>query len=131
MGKFLIRISSIFVATYFIAAYISAQFFGIDILRYTYILLFELCVLVCAFESGNYHCKYMRWTILGIFVCDCLSHLDYYFNIFTVDQYNLIPLTILVCLGSTSLFLAIRHFYRVNKLKNKRRSYAEYRLKRD
>lgn len=131
MGKFLVRVTVIVVAIYFLVAYYYAQFLGIDILRNTYTLLFELCVLVSAFESGNYHCKYMRWTILGIFICDCLSHIDYYFNVFSVKQHNAVPIFIMVCFGSTSLFLALRHFYRVTKLKYKRKSYAEYRLKRD
>ena len=120
MGRFLMRITGVFVALYLLIAYYFAQFHGIDILRNTYTLLFELCVLVSVFESGNYHCKYMRFTILGIFLCDCLSHIDYYFNVFTVSQYNLIPLAILVCCGATSITLAIRHFYRVIKLNRRK-----------
>lgn len=130
MGRFLVRITCIFVALYFYVSYIMAQFYGIDILRNSYTLLFELCVLFSVFESGNYHCRYMRWTVLGIFVCDLLSHIDYYFNVFTVLEYNLIPIFILSCCGITSLTLAIRHFYQVTKLKRKKKSY-EYKIKRD
>lgn len=131
MGKFLVRITVFIVSMYILVAYYIAQFSGVDILRNTYILLFELCVLVSMFESGNYHCKYMRWTMLGVFLCDCISHIDYYYDIFNVTLHNLLPLAILGISITTTLTLAIRHFYRVNKLKQKRKSYAEYRLKRD
>ena len=131
MGNFLVRITVAIVSIYILASYYVAQFFGIDILRNSYILLFELCVLASMFESGNYHCKYMRWAMLGIFICECLSHIDYYYNIFSVTWHNLLPLAILCISLSVSLTLAIRHFYLVTKLKQKRKSYAEYRLKRD
>lgn len=131
MGNFFVRISTVLVAVYFSISYCLAQFCGLDILKDFYLLFFELCVLVSMFESGKYHCKYMRWTMLGIFVCDLLSQLDYYYNIFSVNAHNLIPLSILGLSIIIPLTLAIRHFYQVNKLKNKRKSYAEYRIKRD
>lgn len=131
MGRFLVRITAVVVAVYFLISYLFAQFAGIDILRNSYTLLFELCVLVSAFESGAYHCKYMKWTIFGVFLCDCLSHIDYYYNIFSPSAYNIILIAVMACFGSFSLFLAIRHFYRVNKVQKKRKNYAEYRLKRD
>lgn len=131
MGKFCVRITAVIVAIYFVVSYYLAQFFGVDILMDFYILLFELCVLVSMFECGNYHCKYMKWTMLGIFICDLLSQIDYYYNIFSISAHNIIPLAILGVSLTTTLTLAIRHFYRVTKLKIKRKSYAEYRLKRD
>lgn len=131
MGKFCVRITAVIVAIYFVVSYYLAQFFGVDILKDVYILLFELCVLVSMFECGNYHCKYMKWTMLGIFICDLLSQIDYYYNIFSISSHNIIPLAILGVSLTTTLTLAIRHFYRVTKLKIKRKSYAEYRLKRD
>lgn len=131
MGKFCVRITAAIVAIYFVVSYHLAQFCGVDILKDFYILLFELCVLVSMFESGNYHCKYMKWTMLGIFICDLLSQIDYYYNIFSISAHNRIPLAILGVSLTTTLTLAIRHFYRATKLKIKRKSYAEYRLKRD
>lgn len=131
MGKFCVRITAVIVAIYFVVSYYLAQFCGVDILKDFYILLFELCVLVSMFECGNYHCKYMKWTMLGIFICDSLSQIDYYYNIFSISAHNIIPLAILGVSLTTTLTLAIRHFYRVTKLKIKRKSYAEYRLKRD
>lgn len=117
MDKFLTRITVILVAIYFIASYALAQFAGIDILRYSYILLFEACVVAYTFCSGKYHCKYIRWTALSIFLCDIVSHTDYYFDYLTVDAYNIIPIVIMAMGVTTSSFLAIRHFYRVYKLK--------------
>lgn len=131
MGKFLVRLTVAVVSIYIIVSYYVAQFAGVDILRNTYMLLFELCVLVSMFECGNYHCKYMRWTMLGVFLCDCLSHIDYYYNVLSITLHNLLPLAILGVSITVSLTLAIRHFYRVTKMKIKRKSYEEYRLKRD
>lgn len=121
MDKFCARITTILVAAYFAVAFFVADVFAIDILYNSYTLLFELCTLLFMFNSGKYHCKYIKWTMVGILLADTCSHIDYYFNIFTVKAHNYIPLCILAVFGSTSLFLSIRHFYKVNKLRNERR----------
>lgn len=133
MGKAILRLTIIGVALYFAICYFYAQFYGIDLLRNTYTLLFELCAVVMVFEEDSkYFCKFIRWTMLAIFISDIVSHVDYYYNILTVDAHNYMLAFILFCGFATSCALAIRHFYRVNKLKQKRNSYAEYyRLKRD
>lgn len=117
MDKFLTRISVIVVAIYFIISYILAQFVGIDILRYSYILLFEACVVAYTFCSGKYHCRFIRWTALSIFVSDVISHTDYYLDYIPTNLYNFIPLLLLSIGLATSSILAIRHFYKVIKLK--------------
>ena len=116
MDKFLTRISIILVAVYFILSYIFAQFLGIDILRSTYILLFEACVVAYTFNSGKYHCRFMRWTGVALFVCDIISHTDYYFDYIPISAYNFILLGILILGVITSATLAIRHFYQVSRL---------------
>lgn len=130
MGKFLIRITAILVTIYFFISYYYAQFLGIDILRNTYTLLFELCFVVAVFEEGRYHCRYMRWTALGILLTDCLAHLDYYFNFVSVGVFSILSASILFASCMLSFVLAIRHFYKVNKLKRKKKSY-EYKIERD
>lgn len=120
MAKFLVRITIAFVATYFILAYLSAQFLGIDILIETYVVLFELCVVVYTFSEGKYHCKYMKYTALSILLADTLTRFDYLFNFMSVTAHNLIPIGILAIGIGTSITKAIMHFVRVVKLKNKR-----------
>ena len=120
MAKFLVRITIAFVAIYFIVAFLVAQRFGIDIMRNTYILLFELCVVVYTFSEGKYHCKYMKYTALSILLADILTRFDYLFNFMSVTAHNLIPIGILAIGIGTSITKAIMHFVRVVKLKGKR-----------
>lgn len=129
MDKFITRLTVIFVSIYFLVAYIFAQL-GIDILTSFYVVLFELCAVSYTFCSGNYHCKYMRWTALSILIVEIINYTDYYFNYIPVSVYNMIPIFILALGMGTSLTLAIKHFSRVNKIKRNRKSY-EYRIKRN
>ena len=91
-------------------SYLSAQILGLDILRYSYTLLFELCVAVYTFSEGKYHCKYIRWSALGVFSSDTISRIDYYFDILPVFAYNYLLAfvigfgIILSCLSSISIF---------------------------
>lgn len=129
MDKFLTRLTVICVSIYFLVSYIFALF-GIDILTSSYVILFELCAVSYTFCSGNYHCKYMRWTALSILIVDIISHTDHYFNYIPVSIFNVIPISILALGMGTSLTLAIKHFSRVNKIKRTKKTY-EYRVKRD
>lgn len=120
MAKFLVRITIVLVSLYFILAFIVSQIFGVDIIYNTYILLFELCVVVYTFSEGKYHCKYMKYTALSILLADTLTRFDYLFNFVSVTAHNLIPIGILAIGIGTSITKAIMHFVRVVKLKNKR-----------
>lgn len=123
MDKFFTRIAIIVVAVYFLISYVCAQF-GIDILTSSYVLLFELCVVSYTFCSGSFHCKYIRWTALSCLLVDVLSHADYYFDFIPVSIFNIIPIAILAIGLSTSATLAVRHFYkvlRVKRMKNGRK----------
>jgi hypothetical protein len=115
MDKALTRITVIVVAIYLVASYILAQIFGIDILRYSYILLFESCVVAYTFCGGKYHCRYIRWTALSVLISDVISHTDYYFDYIPVSIYNIIPLSIIAVGITTSITLSVKHFYRVYK----------------
>lgn len=108
------------VAVYFVVSYILAQM-GIDILRYTYTILFELCVVSYTFCGGKFHCRYIRWLALSLLVSDIISHTDYYFDYIPVGIYNLIPLFIIIVGMVTSTTLAFHHFYKVNKIKKLRK----------
>ena len=117
MDKFITRLTIILVAAYFIISFVVAEVFAVDILRDSYILLFELCAVLYTFNSGKYHCKYIRWTGLSIFVCDMIAHLDYYLDFISVRWYNLILLSIIAIGVSTSLYLSINHFIKVSRWK--------------
>lgn len=120
MGKFLVRITIVFMALYLVLSYIIAQFFFIDILGNWYIVMFETCVVVYCFSEGKYHCKYLKYSALSLLVVDTLTRLDNTFNFLSVTAHNLIPIAILALGILTSITLALRHFYKVNQLRNKR-----------
>lgn len=120
MDKLLTRITIVLVSIYFIVSYILAQFAGVDILRYSYTLLFEACVAAYTFSSGHFHCRFIRWTALSILLCDIVSHTDYYFDYIPICAFNFILMFILISGVTTSITLAIRHFTRVIKLRNER-----------
>ena len=120
MGKLLVRLTVVFVALYFLLCYMLAQFCGIDALYYSYTLLFELITVVYCFSEGKYHCRFLKSTMLSIFLCDLLTRLDYTFDFLTTAEHNLIPISILALGIGTSITLAIRHFMRVIKLRNER-----------
>ena len=116
MDKVITRLTIVLVTIYFIISYIVALF-GIDILTNSYIILFELCVVAYTFCSGRFHCIYIRWTALSILLVEILNHTDYYFDYIPASVFNIIPIAILALGITTSFTLALRHFYRVIKVK--------------
>lgn len=77
----------------------------------------EACLVAYTFCNGKYHCRFIRWTALSILVCDTISHTDYYFDYIPVEWYNAMLLVVTISGLTTSCFLAIKHFYRVLKVK--------------
>ena len=117
MGKFFVRVTIMLVAIYFLLCYTVAQFWGFDILDYSYTILFEIITTIYCFSEGKYHCRYIKFTMLGILACDSVTHLDYAFNLLSETGHNVIPSTLLILGVTTTCVLAIRHFYQVNRLK--------------
>lgn len=120
MDRVITRITIVVVTAYFLTSYIMAQL-GTDILTNAYVTLFEMCVVAYTFCSGKFHCIFMRWTALSLFLVDILNHTDYYFNYIPIIVYNILPIGIIALGIATSLTLAIRHFIQVTRLRNERR----------
>lgn len=120
MSKFLVRVSVLFVAIYFIIAFVVAQTTNTNIFSSLYVLLFEAIVVVYCYSEGKYHCKYMKYTALSILISDTLTRLDYLYDFMSVSLHNLIPVTI-ICIGlGFSVAKALIHFYKVMLLKWKK-----------
>lgn len=119
MGKFIVRMSIVLTAIYFVVSSLFAQLLGVDILMPYYIPLFELCVVIYAFSEGKYHCKYIKYTALALLLSDTLTQLDNAFNFLTIEAHNLIPVTMIVIGISIGVFLAIKHYIQVIKLKKR------------
>lgn len=122
MGKFLVRLTLVFVAIYFLLAFLIAQYLGIDILLDFHIVPFELVTVVYCYSEGKYHCRYMKYTALSILLSDTLSRIDNHLDFLTVSAHNLIPISILALGVGTSITLAIRNFIQVTRLKNARKT---------
>jgi hypothetical protein len=123
MGKFLVRLTIVGVAIYFLISFVVAQFCGTNIFSNFYIVLFELIAVVYCYSEGKYHCRFLKYTALSIFIGDTITRLDFIFDFLTTPLLNLIPIILVVCGGTTSLIKAIRHFHKVNKLKRQRNEY--------
>lgn len=119
MDRLLVRLTIALTAIYLCVSYILAQFYGIDILADWQSIPFELCVVVSTFTAGRYHCVYMRSTAISILLCDIITQVDNYYDFLSVSAHNLIPIGILALGIGTSITLAIRHFYKVAKLRQK------------
>ena len=121
MGKFLVRMTVIATSIYFFLAYIYAQFFGIDIMSNWYVLLFELIVVVYSFSEGKYHCAHLRFLALSILTADAICRVDNYYNFLTINKLFFSSVVIMALGFMASTFSAVRHFLRVNKVKQMRK----------
>lgn len=120
MGKFLIRITILFTSAFFVFCYYMAQFEGIDLLDDWYSLFFELCVVVCCFGQGTYHCRYIRFLAVGLFFSDLITRLDNYYDFLSVTEHNAAGICFIYVGGLIGIVSALHHFYRVNKVKRNR-----------
>lgn len=125
MGKFLVRVTVVVIAIYFLLCYMLAQVCGIDILYNWYVILIELVLVVYCYSEGKYHCTFLKHTALGIFLADTITRLDYAFDFLSVTAHNLIPAAILCACLATYITKAIIHFHKVRKLKKQRNGYKD------
>lgn len=116
--KFLVRISIFLISIYFITVYAIAIAFEEDFYNDFYVVLLEFCLAVFASVQGNYHCKYARYTAWGIFMSDMITRLDGAYNFIPIGNTAIVSSFILFSSMSITIYLAIRHFSKVTKLKN-------------
>lgn len=123
MGKLFVRMTTITAAIYLLICYLFAQFASADIMSDWYAPLFELIVVIYSFSEGRYHCKYMKFLALAIFVSDTITRIDNSLSIFSTSAHNLIPillLSLVILYGTTMSFI---HYIRVLKNKHKHKKY--------
>ena len=118
MDKLAVRLFVVFTALYFVNTYIMA-WFGVECFSDAYIVMAELEICVVMSSQGKYHCKYLRHTAYGLTASDCITRVDNAFDILSVDASIILPLSIVMSSVTISFFLALRHYYRVLKLKSK------------
>ena len=117
MDKLLVRLFVVFTALYFLCTYIMA-WYVVECFSDAYIVMAELAICVVMSSHGKYHCKYMKFTAYGLTASDCITRIDNSFDILGVEASIILPLSIVMCSVTISFVLALRHYYRVLKLKS-------------
>ena len=118
MDKLFVRLFVVFTALYLIHTYIMA-WFGVECFSDAYIVMAELAICVVMSSQGKYHCKYMKFTAYGLTASDSVTRIDNAFDILGVEASIILPLSLVMCSVTISFVLALRHYYRVLKLKSK------------
>ena len=119
MDKLFVRLFVVFTALYLIHTYIMA-WFGVECFSDAYIVMAELAICVVMSSHGKYHCKCMKFTAYGLTASDSVTRIDNAFEILGVEASIILPLSIVMCSVTISFALALRHYYRVLKLKIKK-----------
>ena len=118
MDKMFVRLFVVFTALYLIRTYIMA-WFGVECFSDAYIVIAELAICVVMSSQGKYHCKYMKFAAYGLTASDSVTRIDNAFDILGVEASIILPLSLIMCSVTISFVLALRHYYRVLKLKLK------------
>ena len=119
MAKLAVRWFVVFTAVHFFHTY-SMAWFGVECFSDAYIVMAELAICVVMSSQGKYHCKYMRFTAYGLTASDSVTRIDNAYDILSVDAAIALPLSIVMCSVTISFVLALRHYYRVLKIKFKK-----------
>lgn len=119
MDKLLVRLFVVFTALYFVNTYIMA-WFGIECFSDAYIVFAEVAICIVMSSQGKYHCKYLRFTAYGLTASDSVTRIDNAYDILSVDAAIVLPLSLIMCSVTISFVLALRHYYRLLKLKHKK-----------
>ena len=119
MDKLLVRLFVVFTTLYFLCTYMMA-WYGVECFSDAYIVMAELAICVVMSSHGKYHCKYMRFTAYGLTASDSVTRIDNAYNILSVDAAIVLPLSLIMCSVAISFVLALRHYYRVLKIKFKK-----------
>ena len=117
MDKLFVRLFVVFTALYLIHTYIMA-WLGVECFSDAYIVMAELAICVVMSSQGKYHCKYMKFTAYGLTASDSVTRIDNALDILSVDASIILPLSLVMSSVTISFVLALRHYYRVLKLKS-------------
>lgn len=116
LTKFFIRLTVIFTVIYFAVVYVLA-WYGIEFFNDAYIVMFEVCVCMIMSTQGRYHCKYIKHTAWNLTTVDTITRIDSAYDIIPVEFAALIGILFINLAWIVPFTLAIRHYYRVRKIK--------------
>lgn len=130
MNKFIVRITIFYCTLYFLYV-LYYVWNGINVFDDTYKLLLEYCLFVLAKEHPKYHCRFARFLALNLFATESITYVDNEYCIFENAETMLIVLSSMWVISViTTLILAVRHFIRATKIKNKKHKYEHYEIRR-
>ena len=116
MAKLAVRLFVVFTAVYFVQTYIMA-WIGEECFSDAYIVFAEVAICIVMSSQGKYHCKYLKHTAYGLTASDCITRIDNAYDILSVGAAIVLPLSLVMCSVTISFVLALRHYYRVLKIK--------------
>jgi len=91
-----------------------------------YVVLLDYCLYRLACDEGRYHCKYARAIPINLMFTDTIACLDDTFNIMpTAEIYLFIVSTTWIISIALTVYLGIRHFIKVRRIKKQKKSYEE------
>lgn len=136
MDKFIVRLSILVLNAYIIIVLLYA-FNGIDISECDYIftdsVMFGVVLTTLVHTQGRYHCKWIRALCYNLITVPSINYIDYKYNIFgSADILIYTYCSMLLLSIIITIYLAIRHFSKVIKLKkiqneNRRRNESKNR----
>lgn len=124
MDKLIVRLTIVILTIYMEISTIFA-WYGISFYEYDSIFscsaMFGLLLTVLVHSQGRYHCVYMRGLCYNLILSPLLSFADIQLELFEDADTLIITLSSMWILSvSSTIYLAIRHFIKVKKLKSER-----------
>lgn len=117
MSNFIVRLTIFYSSFYFMFVLYMAwngEVYTNDIYR----PMVEYCLYILASEHPKYHCRFARFLALNLCYTDAFTILDSYFNLIPDAEVFLYVISSSWVLAvSVTIYLAIRHFIRVKRLR--------------
>lgn len=115
--RLLVRATILFTALYFLAVYILALFFNVQLFIDIYVILGEFVFCLLVSEQGKYHCRYMKWLAWAILLSDSLFRIDTALGFMSIGTLWILLLFIVIVTFILMIIFAVNHFVTVKKKK--------------